>query len=71
MPGMELLRKVGINWNACPTDQKPGRVVLRLERSRQVTFIHKKTKESVTEYVVETFWELDREIPIFTQDRTY
>jgi tRNA(His) guanylyltransferase len=67
----ELLRKVGINWNDCPTDQKRGRVVLRRERSRQVTYIHKKTKESVTEDVVETFWELDREIPIFTQDRTY
>lgn len=67
----ELLHKVGINWNDCPTDQKRGRVVCRRERLRQVTYIHKKTKESVTEEVVETFWELDREIPLFTQDHSY
>ena len=67
----ELLHKVGVNWNDCPTDQKRGRVIRRRERPRHVTYIHKKTKLAVNEEILETFWELDREIPLFTKERNY
>jgi tRNA(His) 5'-end guanylyltransferase len=37
----ELLRKVGVNWNEYPTDQKRGRVLLRRESARSRTFTRK------------------------------
>ncbi|HYZ87138.1 MAG TPA: tRNA(His) guanylyltransferase Thg1 family protein [Bryobacteraceae bacterium] len=67
----ELLHGIGINWNDCPTEQKRGRVIRRQERSRQVSYVHKKTQEPMSEQVIETFWELDSEIPVFTQDPSY
>ena len=67
----ELLHSVGVNWNDCPAEQKRGRVILRQSRMQQVSYIHKKTKEQVLEEVEENFWTVDREIPIFTQDRGY
>lgn len=67
----ELLHKVGINWNDCPADQKRGRVIRREERSRQVSYLHKKTNERLNQEVTETFWELDCNIPVFTHDRKY
>ncbi len=67
----ELLHEIGINWNDCPADQKRGRLILRRERTRQVTYVHKKKQESVSENILETSWEIDRQIPLFTQDREY
>lgn len=67
----ELLHKRGVNWNDCPTDQKRGRVIARRERARLVSYLHKRSGERIEEEVAETYWDLDCEIPVFTQDRTY
>ncbi|MBL8213584.1 MAG: hypothetical protein JNK87_22890 [Bryobacterales bacterium] len=67
----ELLHKRGVNWNDCPTDQKRGRVIAKRERTRQVSYVHKRTQERVEEIVAESYWALDSEIPVFTQDRGY
>jgi len=67
----ELLHKKGVNWNDCPADQKRGRVIRRLEKKRLVSYVHKRTHERREEEITETSWELDGEIPVFSQDRTY
>lgn len=67
----ELLHSKGVNWNDCPADQKRGRVVRPQERTRQVSYVHSKTREAITEEVTESYWGVDLEIPVFSQDRGY
>lgn len=67
----ELLHQRGVNWNDCPTDQKRGRVVVKRERTRLVSYVHKRSQERVEETVAESYWALDSDIPVFTQNRQY
>lgn len=48
----------GINWNDCPTVHKRGACVVRVQYSGP-------------EGAIRTRWEVDPEIPIFSQDRRY
>lgn len=67
----ELLHRAGVNWNDCPADQKRGRVVRRVGSDREVTYVHKRTGETVTQTVRDQQWEVDRDIPVFTRDRVF
>lgn len=63
----ELCWKKGENWNDCPTSQKRGRCIVKLTGPRPA--LNLKTGEyTVAE---RSYWEVDNEIPVFSQDRTY
>ena len=67
----EMLHTKGVNWNDCPAAEKRGRVVRRLERRLDVSYVHSRTKEAISEEVAEAYWGIDLEIPVFSQDRGY
>lgn len=67
----DLLYAKGINWNNEPTSFKRGRVVLQQTTQREVSFVHKKTKETMTNVIEEASWSIDNEIPMFQQDHSY
>lgn len=67
----EMLYVKGVNWNDQPIPFKRGRTIIKMERSRDITWTHKKTNEVKEETIQETYWGVDNEIPVFTQDRWY
>ena len=67
----DMLHGKGINWNDMATSFKRGRVIRRIPNTRQVTFLHKKTKETITNTIEEMAWTVDNEIPVFNRDETY
>ena len=67
----DLLHAKGINWNNEPTSFKRGRVALQQVSQREVSFVHKKTKETITNVIEEEAWTIDNEIPVFQQDHSY
>lgn len=76
-----LFREKSINWNDCPTEQKRGVcVVQRLYQrpmrdvigSEKASALQSKGVTLELDKIVERWeWELDANIPIFTQDRNY
>lgn len=62
-----LMTQKGINFNDMPVEFKRG--VCCYKTTREATCINKKTQEEVP--CIRSEWVLDKEIPIFTQDRTY
>lgn len=64
----ELLFQKGINWNDYPTDCKRGSACYRVKR----TVVMEDPRNPGREITVErNAWEVDREIPIFTQSRDF
>lgn len=63
----EMIFQKGINWNDCPTSQKRGRCLVKknIEKFAQNQF------NSQWEKVIRSSWEVDNEIPVFSQDRNY
>lgn len=59
-----LMTKKGINWNDFPTVQKRGSCCTK-------TGIHTVVDMKTGEQKERLVWEIDKEIPIFTQDRNY
>ena len=59
-----LMLEKGINWNDFPTVQKRGSCCTK---TGVHTVVDMKTGEQKERFV----WEIDKEIPIFTQDRNY
>ena len=59
-----LMLDKGINWNDFPTVQKRGSCCTK-------TGIHTVVNMKTGEQVERLVWEIDTEIPIFTQDRNY
>ena len=59
-----LMLEKGINWNDFPTVQKRGSCCTKTGKH---TVVDMKTGEQKERFV----WEIDKEIPIFTQDRNY
>lgn len=57
-----------INWNDFPTDCKRGAACYRVERTVKMDN-PRNPGETIT--VQRRQWEIDREIPIFTQDRNF
>lgn len=53
----KLFQEKGINWNDCHTEQKRGRCVIKIMEMQ--------------EDIERSKWIIDREVPIFTQDRKY
>lgn len=57
-----------INWNDFPTDCKRGAACCRVERTVEMDN-PQNSGETIT--VQRRQWEIDREIPVFTQDRDF
>lgn len=57
-----------INWNDFPTDCKRGAACYRVERTVEMDN-PRNPGETIT--VQRRQWEIDREIPVFTQDRNF
>lgn len=62
-----LMIKKGINFNDMPVEFKRG--VCCYKVTREATCINKKTQEETP--CIRSEWTLDKDIPIFTQDRAY
>lgn len=62
-----LMAQKGINFNDMPVEFKRG--VCCYKVTREATCINNKTQEETP--CIRSEWVLDKEIPIFTQDRTY
>lgn len=62
-----LMTQKGINFNDMPVEFKRG--VCCYKVAREATCINKKTQEETP--CIRSEWILDRNIPIFTQDRSY
>lgn len=63
----ELCWKKGINWNDCPTFQKRGRCIIKVQSQQEA--MNPKTGEIII--AERSSWQVDNEIPIFSQDRKY
>ena len=61
-----LMLQKGINFNDMPTEFKRGVCCIKEYNTTDVTTVYGKTLE-----FYRTHWVLDKEIPIFTQDRNY
>ena len=61
----DMIFSKGDNWNDYKTYLKRGRCCVKVKRN---IFIE---NEKFTGEVERTYWEIDNEIPIFTQDRNY
>lgn len=57
----------GSNWNDLPTSQKRGRCIVKVQNTQNV--INPKTGEIIT--AERSSWQVDNEIPIFSQERNY
>lgn len=57
----KLFQEKGINWNDIPIWQKRGACILKKSYTKVVNEVE----------ATRTMWDVDREIPIFTQDRNY
>lgn len=62
-----LFTEKGINWNDFPTDCKRGSCCYKQQVEKEITV--PKTGEKIM--VNRSGWYIDRDIPIFTQDRNY
>ena len=63
-----LWSKKGINWNDYPTDCKRGACCVKILKETEMKDPRDSSK---TIAVQRRVWEVDRDIPIFTQDRSY
>ena len=63
----ELCFQKGFNWNNCPTSQKRGRCIVKVQALKTGT--NPKTGESFQ--AIRNEWSVDNEIPIFSNDRNY
>lgn len=62
-----LMTQKGINFNDMPIEFKRGVCCYRI--TREATCVNKKTQEEMP--CIRSEWVLDKDIPIFTQDRDY
>lgn len=62
-----LMTQKGINFNDMPVEFKRGVCCYRI--TREATCVNKKTQEEIP--CIRSEWVLDKDIPIFTQDRDY
>lgn len=63
----EMLFQKGINWNDYPTDFKRGSACYRVKKTEVMDDVRNSGQIIVTRNV----WTVDREIPIFSQDRDF
>lgn len=61
-----LMTKCDINWNDCPTAQKRGVCIVKETYTVPVA-----RDDGTTTACARTRWAVDREIPLFTADRSY
>ena len=67
----EMLHTKSVNWSKEPTEFKRGRVIHKFEREKEVSYTHKKTKQTHIQKVTESAWEVDYEIPVFNRTPEY
>lgn len=63
-----LFKEKGINWNEFPTDCRRGAACYRVQE--QFDIANPRDPEQIIP-VVREYWKIDREIPVFTQDRMF
>jgi len=63
----EMCFKKGSNWNDLPTARKRGRCIVKV--SKEIDVVNRRT--NLPEKAIRSNWEIDAEIPIFSQDRNY
>lgn len=63
----EMIFQKGINWNDCSVSQKRGRCIIKRSLTRMA--LNQATGQQ--EPVIRSTWEVDNNIPIFSQDRDY
>ena len=70
-----LFTEKGINWNDCPTGHKRGYCVTRkVYQDREITNVAGwlgRKERGILAPVTRHKWEVDNDIPVFTQDRDY
>lgn len=71
-----LFTQKGINWDACETPQKRGVAIVKVRRDYEIPRVVSATTQTGTiqvgtSRVSRLQWEIDLNIPIFTQDRQY
>jgi tRNA(His) guanylyltransferase len=67
-----LFQEHGINWNDYPAGFKRGRAVVYAETVKDVIYTDKRTgEERRIENVTRHLWQVETELPIFTQDRDW
>lgn len=59
----KLFQEKGINFNDCVVPQKRGICVVKKDVSKEA--------QQQGRYVIRRKWQIDRKIPVFTQDRDY
>jgi len=64
-----LFQNKGINWNNLPTYQKRGRCIVKNKVTKLTDYCDKSTGQLMM--VDRSIWQIDNEIPIFSQDRNY
>lgn len=67
----ELCFQKGVNWNDCPTSQKRGRCIVKVELNKPVTWNGKGPVMAEQQWVTRSEWTVHNEIPVFSQDRRY
>lgn len=74
----EICFQKGVNWNNCPTSQKRGRCIVKREsvtiRDPMIILRKDGTMGPPPNFKYETvrkFWDVDNEIPIFSDDKNY
>lgn len=61
----KLILEKGIDWNSLPVWQKRGVAIIKKQEPKTVTY------NGETKAVIRNVWDVDHEMPIFTQDRNY
>jgi tRNA(His) guanylyltransferase len=63
----EMCFQKGVNWDKCPTSQKRGRCIVKINTIKPAY----NPKAGTTVMAERSEWVVDNEIPIFSQDRHY
>jgi tRNA(His) 5'-end guanylyltransferase len=70
----DMMMEKGVNWNDYPTQFKRGSGVIKKQVKSVLpsdSVSHKTQIIDDSRIVTRNVWEVDKEIPIFTQDREY
>jgi tRNA(His) guanylyltransferase len=67
----EMCFQKGVNWNDCPTAQKRGRCIVKVEVNKPVAWNGNGPVTAEQRYVTRSEWIVHNEIPVFSQDRRY
>lgn len=67
----EMLRGVGDPWEARSSGSRQGRVIVKVWKDQVVTYVDKRTGITNSTPSRRSEWIVDREAPLFVEDRSY